>query len=59
MKDRICVIAVGYNRPDAMLRLLNSLGEADYLGDNVDLLISIDKGQKQEEIVALAQEFCW
>lgn len=59
MKDRICIVVVGYNRPDAMTRLLNSLSLADYLGDCVDLFISLDKGQKQEELINLANEFVW
>lgn len=59
MKDRVCIIAVGYNRPDAMSRLLTSLNNADYLGDEVDLLISIDKGPRQSEIVKLCESFEW
>ena len=46
----ICIIAVGYNRPNSMNRLLNSLANSDYEEDNVDLLISIDKGEHQKEI---------
>ena len=57
--SRICIVTVGYNRPDAMARLLNSLLEADYLGDSVDLVISLDKGARQAEIVAKADEFMW
>lgn len=55
----ICIVTVGYNRPDAMARLLDSLLEADYLGDNVDLVISLDNGAKQAEIVAKADQFIW
>ena len=57
--SKIAIVAVGYNRPDAMSRLLTSLANADYFGDTVDLLISIDKGPRQEEIVKLAQDFNW
>lgn len=59
MIDRICVVAVGYNRPKSMGRLLSSLEHGDYCGDKVDLLISIDKGERQNEIKELAEDFCW
>lgn len=55
----ICVIAVGYNRPDAMQRLLDSISRADFENDSVDLLISIDKGQRQDEVKAVAESFVW
>lgn len=58
-KAKMCIITVGYNRPDSMQRLLASLLEADYRGDTVDLLISIDKGQRQKEIIEVAQNFVW
>ncbi|MFQ8706075.1 MAG: hypothetical protein ACLR9T_08425 [Thomasclavelia sp.] len=53
------VIAVGYSRPLAMKRLLTSLLEADYLGDKVDLIVSIDKGEKQNEIVTISKNINW
>lgn len=56
---RIAVIAVGYNRPDSMRSLLNSLVAADYENDKVDLVISIDRGEKQEEIVSIAESAHW
>lgn len=56
---KFCVIAVGYNRPDAMCRLLNSIVDADYDGDCVDLLISIDCGKRQQEIVSVANQCNW
>ena len=58
-KADICVIAVGYNRPDAMARLLNSISQADFENDTVDLLISIDKGARQDEVRAVAEAFEW
>lgn len=59
MSDRICIIVVGYNRPDAVGRLLDSLTRADYCNDQVDLLISIDKGALQKEIVDIANNYKW
>lgn len=58
-KADICVIAVGYNRPDAMARLLNSISQADFENDTVDLLVSIDKGARQDEVRAVAEAFEW
>lgn len=55
----IVIIAVGYNRPNAMKRLLFSLNEADYCDDKVDLVISIDKGERQAEIIKVAEELNW
>lgn len=55
----ICIIAVGYNRPNSMNRLLNSLANSDYEEDNVDLLISIDKGEHQKEIIEISEKFKW
>ena len=55
----IAVIAVGYNRPDSMSILLKSLGEADYGNDSVDLVVSIDKGKNQSEVVSVAEKFKW
>lgn len=56
--DKVCIIAVGYNRPDAIKRLLKSLSCAIY-NEEVDLLVSIDKGQRQSEIKELAENFVW
>ena len=50
----IAIVAVGYNRPDSIEQLLNSLLRADYAEDQVDLVVSLDKGQRQQEIVAVA-----
>ena len=36
------IVVVGYNRPDSLQRLLNSLNLANYQFDNIDLVISLD-----------------
>lgn len=56
---KFAVIAVGYNRPNSMLRLLKSLLKAEYLGDSVDLVISLDKGERQSELVEIAEKTEW
>ncbi|MCU5703936.1 glycosyltransferase [Bacillus wiedmannii] len=59
MKSRIAIITVGYNRPEAIKRLLDSICVAEYDGDLVDLIVSIDKGEKQDEIVEIAELCDW
>jgi glycosyltransferase involved in cell wall biosynthesis len=68
VKRSIPIIAVGYNRPEALQRLLNSLLKADYPGE-VELIISVDgktggredgkTGGRVEEVRKVAQEFMW
>lgn len=56
---KIAIVAVGYNRPDSMQNLLNSLVNAEYKNDKVDLVVSIDKGERQAEIVSVANSIQW
>lgn len=56
---RFAVVAVGYNRPASMSRLLKSILNADYQGDTVDLVISLDKGARQAELVEIAEKIQW
>jgi len=42
----ICIIAVTFDRPGSFLRLFESLLRADYAGECVDLLVSIDGGPR-------------
>ena len=44
MVASVPIIVIGYNRPKALERLLNSLLNASYPG-KVDLIISIDGGR--------------
>lgn len=55
----IAIIAVGYNRPDSIEHLMQSLQFADYMGDQVDLVISLDKGKRQQEIIAVSEKVEW
>ena len=55
----IAIITVGYNRPDSMQQLLNTVVNADYENDKVDLIISIDKGERQSEIIKVAENIKW
>ena len=58
MKETIAVIVVGYNRPDSLGRILGSLKLAEYGGEQVPLVISIDHSGN-EEVIRIAEEFSW
>ncbi len=56
--DKLAVVVVGYNRVDSISRLLGSLCNANYGGDHVDLIISLDNcGKKHVE--RYAKKFEW
>lgn len=57
--NRIAIIAVSYNRPDSLSRLLSTIKIATYDNDKVDLIISIDKSDAENELVTLAENFDW
>lgn len=52
------VIAVGYNRPKSLKRLLNALNQADYQNHKITLIISLDYAG-HDEILTAAHEFIW
>lgn len=52
------IVVIGYNRNRSMERLLTSLKEANYYGDAVDLIISIDKSDN-DKVKCVAEEFVW
>lgn len=56
---RLAIIAVGYNREKSLYRLLDSLQKADYYGDIVDLIISLDRSNKSNEIIKYLEQFNW
>lgn len=53
------ICCIGYNRPDSMSRLLNSIALGVYEDRNIPLIISIDESNKSDEVEAVAQEFEW
>ena len=58
------IIAIGYNRPEALKRLLGSLNSAKYDTDDITLIISIDhskkeKDEKNKAVLNLANDFEW
>ncbi len=54
----IAIVVVAYNRPDALLQLLNSLNKVDYEGYSVPLIISIDYSGRDDTYRA-AEAFEW
>ncbi len=53
------IIAVGYNRPYEMKRLLNSICDAE-MGDlKADLIISLDYSDRQDELKKIATKIEW
>ncbi len=57
--DRIVIVAITYNRPHSLIRLLNLLNSSFYDNDKVDLIVSIDKSDIEKEILAIAKGFKW
>lgn len=57
-KDRIAIVAVGYNRKEGLQRLLQSIASADYEDLSVPLVISIDCSGCQD-VYQLAKDFQW
>ncbi len=56
---RPAIVAIGYNRPDGMKRLLHSIGKARYEVSDIPLIVSIDESDKSDEVEKVAREFDW
>jgi len=54
----IAIVVVAYNREKSLKRLLNSLSNAFYDNENIELIISIDKSNNKE-IYKIADDFNW
>jgi len=52
------IVAIGYNKVDSLLRLLNSLNSAKYDNDTVPLIISIDNSGK-DDVVRASERYEW
>lgn len=57
-KVNIAIVTIAYNRPESLLRLLNSLKMVDYEEHNVPLYISIDYSG-DDSVYKAADAFCW
>ena len=56
--SKLALVAVGYNRINSLRRLLVSLNNAEYLGDQIDLYISIDRSDSNV-VSDFAHSFQW
>lgn len=53
------IVAVGYNRPAALKRLLSSIESAYYCEDDITLIISLDKAENESEVLDVAKKSIW
>ncbi|MDF4204134.1 glycosyltransferase [Maribacter sp. SA7] len=53
------IVIIAFNRPDSLSRILNSISEAKYPNENVDLIISIDKSHNNQNVLDVANNFNW
>jgi len=53
------IVVVAYNRPRSLTRLLTSLSNASYISNDIDLIISIDKAENNQNVLAIAEGFIW
>ena len=58
MKSKYAIIAIGYNKVNSILRLLNSLNEAVYDDEQITLIVSVDKSDT-DKVICAAKEFKW
>ena len=54
----IAIVTIAYNRPDSLLRLLDSLKKVDYEANSVPLIISIDYSG-DDRVYKVAEAFNW
>ncbi|WP_425628959.1 glycosyltransferase [Cellulophaga lytica] len=59
ISKNVPIVVVAYNRPKSLQRLLQSLSKANYPSTNIDLIISIDKGPNNEDVLKIAENFSW
>ena len=53
------IVVVAYNRPRSLSRLLKSLDQANYPHGDIDLIISIDRADNNQDVLELAEAFQW
>ena len=58
-RKAFAIVAVGYNRPHEMKRLLRSVCGAEFKNIQADLIISLDFSDKQEELKGIAGQVEW
>lgn len=58
MKSKYAIVVIGYNRLHSLKRLFISLNRADYLGDSVDLIVSLDFCEDRS-LYKFSENFQW
>ncbi len=58
-KQKPAIVTVGYSRAYDLLRLLNSIEQAEYDSNDIPLVISLDKAPNEQEVVKVAEDFVW
>lgn len=53
------IVVIAYNRPHSLKRLLHSIGQARYSSEDITLIISIDYGKSNKDVVEVANSFDW
>ena len=53
------IVVVAYNRPRSLSRLLRSISEARYSSEAIDLIISIDRAENNQDVLEIAEGFEW
>ncbi|MCR4740277.1 MAG: glycosyltransferase family 2 protein [Lachnospiraceae bacterium] len=53
------IVAITYNRPDSLKRLLKSLETAHYDDETADLVISVDHWKDDNPCIKIAEDFSW
>ena len=57
--NKIAIVVVGYNRKESLSRLITSIKEAEFYEDRVDLIISLDKSNIENDMIAMANTVEW
>lgn len=54
------IVIIAFNRPKSLARLLKSVAVADFANKkSIHLIISIDKGDNNQDVLQIAQQFDW
>lgn len=59
IENHTAIIIVAYNRPRSLARLLSSLNRANYPNNGIELIISIDRSDDNQEVLDIANSFDW
>lgn len=59
MKHKPAIVIVAFNRKRSLERLLGGIGNASYTENNIQLVISIDKSEHNNDVLELANTFEW